>query len=200
VFPGSRPDERYWSSRYLIVSCSPFEPGPRPSNSLEESVRMWQGCGRRKRSARRRREGWRIRATEKQHQARGSEQSEPITIYLAETHGGLLRNRGMQIVRSAAFYLATASVTTRAMLQFFSPRTTIPFERLWHRFSRANLFASILKACKLAPFCFTLQSTRRSATSCGKHRKIRQSIWSNSFFSFRGVSEVEVTEDRISVG
>jgi hypothetical protein len=106
----------------------------------------------------------------------------------------------MQIERAAACYLAPAQATTRRKLQFFCARTTIRSGEIMASFQPGQGVRVNLEGLQVGSVLF------HAAVNAAVGHVLRQTSQDppkyliKLLFSFRGVSEVEVTEDRISAG
>src|SRR6266550_2146909 len=105
-----------------------------------------------------------------------------------------------QIKRAAACYLASASVTAPAILQFPRHRTTIRLGEDMASFQPGQPVRVNLEGVQVGAVLF------HAAVNAAVGHIVRQTAQDppkyliKLLFSFRGVSEVEVTEDRISAG
>jgi hypothetical protein len=106
----------------------------------------------------------------------------------------------IQIIRAAACYLASSSVTTGDILQFPGPRTTIRLGEDMASFQPGQPIRVNLEGVQVGAVLF------HAAVNAAVGHIVRQTSQDppkyliKLLFSFRGVSEVEVTEDRITAG
>jgi len=105
-----------------------------------------------------------------------------------------------QLERAVACYLASASVTSREVLQFPRPRATIRSGETMASFQPGQSVRVNLEGMQVGNVLF------HAAVNAAVGNILRQTSENppkylvKLLFSFRGVSEVEVTEDRVSAG
>jgi hypothetical protein len=123
-----------------------------------------------------------------------------MTARLAKIHSDFPLNGTVQIWNTAACYIASALVTTSEVLQLFHSRPTIRFGENMASFQPGQSVRVNLEGVQVGAVLFHAAVNAAVGNIVRKTSEDPPKYLIKLLFSFRGVSEVEVTEDRISAG
>src|ERR1700737_1271064 len=123
-----------------------------------------------------------------------------MTARLAEIHSDFPLNGTVQIRNTAACYIASALVTTSEVLQFFHSQPTIRYGESMASFQPGQSVRVNLEGVQVGAVLFHAAVNAAVGNIVRKTSEDPPKYLIKLLFSFRGVSEVEITEDRISAG